>query len=384
MFVTTAGLVVETKELWEELQKCLQDAPLRVVFEQPQIQDWSGFADKLQRLAPDIVFLDVSAMKEAGEAVRRIRGLPPNPAVFVLNTKADAAAVLEAIRAGAHEYLLPPFGDALRVALERVASDRHSRLQPVRPGAKVLGFFSSKGGCGATTIACHTAMELPQQTQGKVLMVDLDLDAGLVSFLMKTRSPYSLLDAAQNVHRLDTSYWSALVANGIPNVETLTAPTGAASKLGVQPEQLEKLFYFVRSQYDWIVLDLGRGLNPMTLACLQNCDQAYLVTTAELPALHQTQQLLNRLSASGLGSDRLRVVLNRPPKRMDVSLSELEKMLGRQVYYVVPNDYHGLNESIVEGKLAPPASVLGKSFAGLARKIAGVSELPRRRLSIFG
>src|SRR5579859_4500920 len=98
-----------------------------------------------------------------------------------------------------------------------------------------------------------------------------------------------MMDAVQNLHRLDPSYWSALVANGIPNLETLTAPTGPFADPS-DPDELKQVFDFCRTQYDWIIVDLGRGLSALTLACLQNCDQAYLVTTAELPALHQSQQ----------------------------------------------------------------------------------------------
>ncbi len=381
MFQTTAGIVIETKELWEELQASLVDSPVQIVFEQPQLLDWAAFGDKLQRLQPHLLFLDVSGVKDVGETIRRIRALPPNPTVYVLNTKAEATEVLEAIRAGAAEYFLPPFGPALHAALERFAAERQSRAQPLRPTSKILGFFSAKGGCGATTIACHTALELPHQTKSKVLLADLDLDAGLVSFLLKTKSPYSLMDAAQNLHRLDASYWKALVANGIPNVETITAPPSSAHI--PMPEQIEKVFQFVRSQYDWVVLDLGRGLNPMILSCLQNCDQIYLVTTAELPALHQTQQTVIRLVGGGL-AEKVRVVLNRPPKRMDVSLSELEKMLGAPVYFVFPDDYANLNESFVEGKLAAPNSALGRSFTAFTRKLAEVAE-PRqkKRFSLF-
>jgi pilus assembly protein CpaE len=385
VFVINAGVVIETKELWEELQNSIKDYPVRIVFEQTQIQDWMSFAEKMQRLSPDLVFLDVSSVKDPADLIRRIRGLPQNPVVFALSKSAEPAAILEAIRAGAGEFLYPPFTEALRAGLDRVTVDRQSRMDPLRPGAKVLGFLSAKGGCGATTIACHTALELPQQTNRKVLIADLDIDAGLLSFLLKTKSPYSMLDAAQNLHRLDASYWKALVSNGIPGLEMITAPAAPPSKPILQ-DQWEALFYFVRTQYDWVVLDLGRGMNPQTLACLQNCDEAFIVTTAEIPALHQTQSMISRLLDAGFGRERLRVLLNRQPKRMEVSIDELEKILGMPIHFAIADEYQELNESYAEGKPVPPASRLGRSYASLARKIAGVEEtkVAKKRLGLFG
>jgi pilus assembly protein CpaE len=385
VFAINAGIVVETKVLWEELQNSLKDFPLRLVFEQTQIQDWMAFAEKVQRLPPDIIFLDVTNVKDPGELIRRIRSLPQAPVVFALSTTAEGAAILDAIRAGAGEYLCPPFGDALRTGLDRVAAGHQARLDPQRAGAKVLAFLSSKGGCGATTIACHTALELPRQTNAKVLIADLDMDAGLVSFLLKTKSPYSMLDAAQNLYRLDASYWKALVSNGIPGLEMITAPANAPTK-PVMPEQWEALFYFVRTQYDWIVLDLGRGLNSQSMACLQNCDETYLVTTPEIPALHQTKLMLSRLLEGGYGRERLRVLLNRSPKRMEVTVNELEKILGMPIHSVISDEPQELNDSYAEGKPVPPASKLGRSYAALAKKIAGVEEVKavKKRLSLFG
>ena len=64
----------------------------------------------------------------------------------------------------------------------------------------------------------------------KVLLADLDLDAGMVGFITKTKSVYSILDAVNNLHRLDIHYWKALVSNGIPGVEIVSSPMALASK----------------------------------------------------------------------------------------------------------------------------------------------------------
>ena len=61
-------------------------------------------------------------------------------------------------------------------------------------------------------------MELGRAGGRKVLLADFDMDAGMVGFLMKVKSPYSILDAINNLHRLDASYWKALVSNGIPGL----------------------------------------------------------------------------------------------------------------------------------------------------------------------
>src|SRR5208283_3629211 len=135
------------------------------------------------------------------------------------------------LRAGINEYLFPPLQDTLRKALERRSNERSRRREGGTKGAgKAVGFVSAKGGCGATTMVCHFAQELGRQNL-KVLLADMDFDAGLVGFITKTKSVYSIRDAINNLHRLDIHYWRALVSNGIPGVEIVSSPLALAAKM---------------------------------------------------------------------------------------------------------------------------------------------------------
>jgi pilus assembly protein CpaE len=140
---------------------------------------------------------------------------------------------------------------------------------------------------------------------------------------------------------------------------------------------------FVRTQYDWVVLDLGSGLSLSSVAALDEVDDLFIVTTLEVPALHQAKVVIQRLLESGYQPSRLHLVLNRAPKQYDVTMGELESMLGIPVYATVPNDYASLNECYADGKLLPTGSNLNKHFANLAMKLAGVQP-SKKKFSLFG
>src|SRR5262249_31171156 len=163
-----------------------------------------------------------------------------------------------------------------------------------KQGGKSFGFLSAKGGCGATTLICHVAVELGRQNQ-KVLLADLDLDAGMIGFLTKTKGTYSILDAVNNLHRLDTSYWKALVSNGIPGVEIVPSPVALASRTTPREEQLRHVLAFVRPYYDISLVDLGRSLSRTSMGALEEIDETCLVTTLEVPALHQAKLIVQTL-----------------------------------------------------------------------------------------
>jgi pilus assembly protein CpaE len=385
VYPLSIGLIIETKALWDDLQRALAELPVRVVLEQNGIADWPSFLEKLNRMRPDVLLVDIAGVKDMlEEAVQRIRSVAAPPAVFALHSQLDSDLILRTLRSGAGEYLFPPFKDSLRAALERVSAERNRQQQGAKPGGRAVGFLSAKGGCGATTVACHTASVLAGRTGQKTLLADFDLDAGMIAFLMKSKSQYTVFDALKNVHRLDANYWSALISNGIPHLEIMAAPAPPAAAQSITPEQIRYVVRFGRTQYDWMVFDLGRSLSQFSFQVVDEMDETFIVTTLEITALHQAKQLIQRLLDSGYGSHRLRLLLNRAPKRSEITLDELRGMLGLPVYAAIANDYASLQESYAEGKLAPPGSLLARQFNDLVAKIAGLdSSRQKKKFSLF-
>lgn len=385
MYPISVGVIIGSSELWQGLQGALETLAVRILFELPEIgDDWPGLLERIDRMKPDVVLVDVTRLHEPLESVvRRIRSSSARPLVFALHSVADSAAILAALRAGASEYLYPPFAEPLKDAIERISAERAKSHETRRAGGRSIGFVSAKGGCGATTVALHVAVELPTQTNGQVLLADLDLQSGMVGFLLKTHSAYSVADAANNLLRLDHSFWRGIISNGIPNLEILTAPSTPAAK-DVTAGQLKQVLAFARTLYDWTVVDLGRNLNPASLTLLDVIDSTYLVTSLEVPALHHAKQVIQFLLDGGYSRENLHLILNRASKRSEVTPRELESMLGLPIYATLSNDYAALQEAYTEGHLLSPASKLGREFANLARRISGLGEVRTKKFSLFG
>ncbi|MCL4401923.1 MAG: AAA family ATPase, partial [Acidobacteria bacterium] len=360
MYPLTIALGIETKELWDEVQLCLRDLPVRVLIEQRDLSDRRTLLDRVERLRPDVVVMEIGALGAlVEEATRELKAVSDDMMIAAVHTSAEPEVILAAMRAGVHEYLHPPLQANLRAALERKSAER-LRRRDSRTGGRILGFFSAKGGCGATTVACHVGVELGRENTHKVLLADLDIDSGVMGFLLKAKSTYSILDAVENVHRLDFSYWKALVSNGIPGVEIIPAPVASAARQIPSQDELRPVLSFLRLHYDFVIADLGRSLGGAASSVLGELDEAFLVTSLEVPALHQAKAIVQRLLDSGYGKNRLRLVLNRVPKRLDVTPEEIEKMLGLPVYIMLPDDYAELYECYSAGKLLPRTSDLGK------------------------
>jgi pilus assembly protein CpaE len=378
------AIVIAEREIAREVRETLQDLPVRVAIEQPEISDWDGFQDKLNRLRADVVLLEVTRLLDGlPEVVLKIRSTQAAPAVIAVHATANPDVILRSVRAGAIEFLAPPLGDSLIAALERISNERTGRPAEVSHG-RSLAFFSAKGGCGATTLACHLAVELARLSQRKLLLADFDLNTGTIDFLMKTKARYTVLDAVQNINRLDQSFWTKLVTNGRPNMEIISAPKGNQARTSTEDERLSHILHVVRDWYEWVVVDIGRGLNNIGMQILGEADEAILVTGLDVPALYHAKHIIRSLQSAGYGG-RLRVVLNRISRRSEMTSAEIQEMLGMPVFAVLPEDGPALHDAYSEGELLAPNSSLGRQIVALAQKISGAKqETKRKKFSFLG
>src|SRR5690349_10615574 len=105
----SAGIIVGTRELEEALLTCLQALPVRILFELSEIPgDWAEFRERIERVRPDVVILDITSLREPmAQVIQQIRSAKMAPAVCVLHKTKDPEAILTAFRAGATEFLFP-------------------------------------------------------------------------------------------------------------------------------------------------------------------------------------------------------------------------------------------------------------------------------------
>lgn len=383
MLPLTIGISIDSRQLRQEVENCFRDLPVSIVFDDA---DRQALTAAVETMHPDVVLIDISRLESSlEELVRSVKAASDASMVIVLHTSAEPEKILAALRAGANEYLFPPLGANLKAALERKSGERSQTRAGVRGKGKAIAFLSAKGGCGATTLACHVAVELGRHSAQHVLLADLDFTAGMISFLMRSQSPYTVLDAVRNLHRLDLNYWKALCSNGYSGLEVISAPAICSTHATPEPEQLRHVLSFARSSYEWTVVDLGRALSPVAMIAFEEIDEVYLVSTMDMPALHAATQVARALVSSNYGRNRIRLVLNRTPAQPDATPQELENVLGHPIYAMLPDDYEALCDSYCEGRMVIPGSSLGRSLARMAHKIAGTpEEKSKRRFSFFG
>ena len=139
MYPLTVGLIIGTKSLWDEVQECLRDLPVRVVLEQPGATDWAELTQRVDKARLDLLIVDLAVVGGSVEnAFANIRRLEQPPVIAALHTDASPDLILDAVRAGASEFLYPPFQDGLKKALTRISDERQKQIGSAHKRGKVL------------------------------------------------------------------------------------------------------------------------------------------------------------------------------------------------------------------------------------------------------
>src|SRR6266542_3636859 len=143
----------------------------------------------------------------------------------------------------------------------------------------------------------------------------------------------------ENHSRLDEALIKSFVTPHSAHLSLLAAPKEADSADEIEPEHVFEVLERLRECYDCVVLDPQHTFDAITLSALDQSDEIVLVLTLDIPAIRSTQRALAIFDRLGYPRKKIRIVVNRWSKQIDLDLRQVEKFLGEPVVGFVPSDY---------------------------------------------
>ena len=345
------------------------------------------------RLRPSAVMVNLAHMGEPGlKLVQRITTECASTAVICASRDSSPDLILRSMRAGARDFLrLPILEDELTTVLERTGQfvAEHAADEPRKRG-RALAVFSSKGGCGTSLIATNLAM---LQTTPTVL-VDLNLQSGDQELLLGLRPKFSLADVVENRDRLDDALLTSYLTQHSRNVSLLAAPIKAESAEDIEPRHIYEIMESLRHRFDSVIIDTPHSFDAVTISALDHADQILVVLTLEIHAIRSTRRALEIFDRLGYPRKKIRLVVNRWSKNIDLDQKQVEDFLGERVVGFIQSDYRAAVNSINLGQPLVDSSptskvaadlrqVAAKLFDGKVEPITQTAESKRSFNSIF-
>jgi pilus assembly protein CpaE len=306
--------------------------------------------DRAARDAADLIIVDVRGdATSAMSNIERLRGGAPGAAIFAVALENNPDLILQSMRAGANEFFTwPPADEAFHGAVRRTAARRETAAG-AKPSATTLVFFGAKGGAGTTTTAVNCAVELARLSKRATVIVDLKPGLGEVALFLGVRPRYSLLDAIDNLHRLDREFLRELVTKHKSGLEILAGSDQFDRPGAADGSPIEELFRLLARQYEYIVIDAGSQINSCTTAALYTADTIFLVANPDVPSVRNAQRLLDRVRQLGACGERVRVLLNRAAEPFPIPPKQIEGALGHPIHHTFPSDYKTVSTALNSG-----------------------------------
>jgi len=323
------------------------------------------------RLRPSGVVINMNHMGEpALKLVQRIVTDCPSTAVICASRDCSPDLILRSMRTGARDFIrLPLNDDELITVIGRTAeyAAEHVDHEPKKRG-HVVAVFSSKGGCGTSLIATNLAMTQKSPT----VLVDLNLQSGDLELLLGLKPKFSLADVVENRDRLDDALLASYITPHSKNLSLLAAPTKAESAEDIEPKHIYEVMELLRQRYDNVVVDAPHSFDSVTISALDHADQILVVLTLEIHAIRSTRRALEIFDRLGYPRKKVRLVVNRYSKNIELDQKQVEDFLGERVVAFIQSDYKAAVNSINLGQplvFSAPGSLVTTDLFNLASKV---------------
>jgi pilus assembly protein CpaE len=328
---------------------------------------------------PDVLLVDVRQGGGVPPQLATLKRQHPATNVILLAATLDPTVMLAGMRAGVSECIAEPLRqDDVNAALTRLLGQ-----QAKGPDGPVFAFVGAKGGVGTTTTAVNVATTLAKLSSGNALLIDLHLAYGDAAVFLGADARFSVLDALENLHRLDVQFLKSLVCRTASRLDLLASADRPATRL-LDVRRLGSVIQLAASQYAYTVLDVPRS-DLTVLDSLDDVANLVVVANQELATVRNAGRMAAAMRAR-YPKTNVTTVINRMDGRSEINQQDVEKVVGGRIAHQVPSDYRRALLAMHKGR--PLAldnhNQLAASFTALARDLAGLEDKKSDRAATGG
>jgi pilus assembly protein CpaE len=335
------------------------------------------FPDVIEQTAPDcgIISLDANTEQAIG-LIRRLIKEAPETAILAASRSTDGHLILQAIRAGAREFLtMPVNSEDLSDALGRVALQKYGSSDSSGRACEVIAVAGATGGVGTTSTAVNLACVYAEHSHNSVALVDLDLALGDADVFLDSIPDYTLADVVHNVSRLDIQLLKRSLTKHSSGLYLLPRPVELRDTLSITEDSIRKVLGLLKASFTHLILDLSKAYTAVDMAAIDHASKVLLVTQLDLPCLRNVVRLIMSFEEIEGLSKKVEIVVNRAGLDSgQISLKKAKETLGRDIFALLPNDYRTMvevrNNGVPLVAQAPKAAIT-QALRDLAERLSG-------------
>jgi pilus assembly protein CpaE len=261
----------------------------------------------------------------------------------VLIAKPSIKLLENALRAGARDVVAPDStDDDLRTAFDSAlhAADRRRGVHSTdvdAPSRHVICVVSPKGGAGKTTVSTNLASSLAMAAPGEVVIVDLDFQFGDVASALRMTPEYTFADISRGPNDVDITTVKVFLTPSDAGLFALCAPDSPVDADVIKPVHVQHVLTLLASEFRYVVIDTGSGIDEPTLAALELSTDIVVLTSTDVPSVRATRKEVDTLDLLGLTNQARHFVVNRADARVGLPVGEIEATVGMSAAVSIPS-----------------------------------------------
>lgn len=303
-----------------------------------------------QNSGKSVLIIDLSEDKLTKiDLISKLVSKYSNCKIMALSDNPSVNLIVEVMRSGAKEFIpVPIIKNEFTDSFNNIIAENEEVNKKNK--CKIISVFSNKGGIGKTSLATNLALELAKITKENIALIDLNFQTGDITTFLNLKPSFNISYMLENIDKINETFLlSTLERYKRTNLYVLADPPYFKQADTITPVQITKLFDTLKDTFSYIVVDVEASFEGKNIAALDNSDVILLVTVANLPALRNTQRCLELFDKLGYDKDKTKIVVNRYMENDEIKEEDVKKVLSRDIFWKVPNNYFAIMSAINKG-----------------------------------
>ncbi len=261
--------------------------------------------------------------------------------MIIIGDQSNVDLLTHALRAGVKDFidekhyqdrLVDVFNNIKKTITQSHKAHNENRLNV---------FINAKGGSGSSFIASNVAYILSREAQLRVALVDLDLQFGTIGLNFDQMPKYTLTQAVNAVDDLDIVSLEAYLLKYDDSLSLLLpSPTEILLPGELNISKLKKLLDLLKLNFNQIVVDLPRLIDPLSSLVMDQADQITLVIQQNLAQFRDGRRLIQVLNKElDIPLEKIVIVINRYDPKNSLRIEDLKSLVNHDNVFTIVNDF---------------------------------------------
>jgi pilus assembly protein CpaE len=318
------------------------------------------------------------------EVLRQIRSVVNNDAkLVVISSVGDHGTVLNAIRAGASDFL--NVDDNLHEELINFVTRTKSERKNKHVQCRVLSVVPCHAPGDANLVAANLAAVVAKR-MGSCGLLDFHLRGGDLALLLKLSPRHTLIDLLKQDMSIDEAMFEQSLTPHESGIRLLAGPKPFSDLRNIRPQLCQQIISLAQRSHPFLIINSEDAQHAEQVRALANSNDILLTMRLDVISLHRAQQHIEFMTHNRVLREQIHIVALGTGNSGELPISSVKKVLQMASVHCIPDDPGSTMRSLNVGnplvcecpntKISQALAALAEVFVGQPEEIAKPSARP--------